>query len=65
MNREEEARRALNNINTESEKLMGGQLPDQPTDDPVEILGKRIARTISFFLAAGLLFYLWLTYLSQ
>jgi len=65
MNREEEAKRALERINTESEKLLGGQLLDQPTDDPIEILGKRIARIISIFLAAGLMFYLWLTYLSQ
>ena len=65
MNREEEARRALNRLDTESEKMLGVRLPDQPTDDPIEILGKRIARIISVFLAAGLMFYLWFTYLSQ
>ena len=36
---------------------------DPPPDDPIERLGKRIGRILSYLLAAALVFYLWHTYL--
>jgi hypothetical protein len=41
-----------------------GIRPDDPSpDDPIERLGKRIGRTISYLLAAALVIYLWYTYM--
>jgi hypothetical protein len=56
---EDEARRALNRLEAESEKLLGGAQDNRAEDDRMEILGKRIARILSYGLAAGLLYYLW------
>jgi hypothetical protein len=63
MNREEEARRALNRLEQESEKLLGSGPAEDSGTDPTEILGRRIARMISVALAAAMMFYLWYNYL--
>jgi hypothetical protein len=57
--KEGEARRALQRLDAESEKLLGGSHDDQIGDDRIEILGKRIGRIVAYGLAAGLLYYLW------
>lgn len=63
--REEEARAALKRLEQQSEKLLTGTPSDEPAEnDPVEILGKRIARILSVILAVGLVIYLWRTYLA-
>lgn len=63
--REDEARAALKRLDQQSEKILTGAPPDEaPEDDKIEILGKRIARILSVILAAGLIIYLWRTYLS-
>lgn len=63
--REKEARRALKRLDEQSEKLLGAPPPDDPgEDDAIERLGKRIARILSAALFAGLVIYLWRTYLS-
>jgi hypothetical protein len=63
--REEEAHAALKRLDQQSEKIITGHSPDAaPENDPIEILGKRIARILSVILAIGLIIYLWRTYLS-
>ncbi|MGE3876019.1 MAG: hypothetical protein AB7F74_23945 [Parvibaculaceae bacterium] len=63
--REEEARAALERLDQQSEKIITGSHPHEPSqDDRIEILGKRIARMLSVILAIGLVIYLWRTYLS-
>jgi hypothetical protein len=62
--REEEARAALKRLDQQSEKILGAQPIEKPEDDRIEILGKRIARILSVVLLAGLLVYLWRTYLN-
>jgi len=62
--REEEARAALKRLYQQSEKILGAQPIEKPEDDRIEILGKRIARILSVILLAGLLVYLWRTYLN-
>jgi hypothetical protein len=62
--REEEAKRALKRLEAESEKMLGATPSPEPTEDRVELLARRVARILSVFLAAGLLFYLWITYLK-
>ena len=63
--REEEARVALGRLDQQSEKIITGSHPDEPSqDDKIEILGKRIARILSVILMVGLIVYLWRTYLS-
>ena len=59
MSREDEARRALKRLDEQSEKLLGTAPADPPTDDRIEILGKRIARVIAYGLAAWLIYALW------
>jgi hypothetical protein len=64
-NREEEARATLKRLDQQSEKIITGSHPHEPSqDDKIEILGKRIARILSVILAIGLVIYLWRTYLS-
>jgi hypothetical protein len=65
MNREDDARRDLERVAREREKL----LFDQPSrsdddDDPTVRLGKRIARILAPLLALGLVIYLSATYLT-
>ena len=45
------------------EKKFGNRPEDPPPDDPIEQLGKRIGRALSYVLAAALVVYLWYTYL--
>jgi hypothetical protein len=63
---ETKARRDLERIEAEREKLFHGT-PSAANDDhdPMEVLGKRIARILGPLLAAGLFFYLLLTYLPS
>jgi len=62
----EEARRNLQRMHEQSEKLITGpRQADDDEDDPVVILGKRIGRTIGYGVAIGLLFYLMATYLGH
>jgi hypothetical protein len=63
---EEKARRDLERLEAEREKLFHGG-PDSPggETDPMEILGRRIARILGPLLAAGMLLYLLLTYLPR
>ncbi|CAN5271284.1 hypothetical protein BH10PSE7_BH10PSE7_36980 [soil metagenome] len=64
--RDEEARRDLKRLDEQSEKLLGAQSTDNPNpDDPIERLGKRIARILSVALFLGLVFYLWRTYFTR
>lgn len=62
--REQEARNALKRLDEQSEKLLGPAPQDHPSDDKIEILGKRIARVLSIVIMLGLLFYWWRTYFS-
>ena len=63
---EEKARRALQKLEAEREKLFHGG-PESPggETDPMEVLGRRIARILGPVLAAGMLLYLLLTYLPR
>ena len=55
---EEEAKRAIRRLEDEQEKLMAA--PDAgPEDDPIDKLGRRIARVLSYVIAAALVYYLW------
>ena len=47
----------------QSEGGFGNRPDDPPPDDPIERLGKRIGRALSYVLAAALVIYLWYTYL--
>jgi hypothetical protein len=61
---EEEARRDLERLEREREKLFHGTpSAANDDDDPIEILGKRIARILGPAIAAGLLLYLLMSYL--
>lgn len=63
---EQKARRDLERIEAEREKLFHGTpSAANDDDDPMEVLGKRIARIIGPLLAAGLFLYLLLTYLPR
>lgn len=58
--KEDEARRALKRLDAQSEKLFGAQQAEEGKDDAIEKLGKRIGRVLSYLLAAGLIYYLWM-----
>ena len=71
MNREErhedrakKARRDLERMGEQSEKLFGtGRSdPPDPSEDRIEIIGRRIGRSLGYVLGAGLLIYLLATY---
>ena len=63
---EERARRDLERIEAEREKLFHGTpSPANDDNDPMEVLGKRIARILGPLLAAGMLLYLLMTYLPR
>ena len=62
--RARQARRDLERLTEQSEKLMGagsGEPPDA-TQDRIEIWGRRIGRSLGYILATGLLIYLLATY---
>ncbi len=64
--REEQAKRDLARLEAEREKLFHPSAsPAADDDDPMEILGKRIARILGPLIAAGLLLYLLVTYLPR
>ena len=64
MSREDDAKRDLARLEAEREKLLHPSSPAPSADDndPMEILGKRIARILGPIIAAGLLLYLLATY---
>jgi hypothetical protein len=63
---EEKARRDLERIEAEREKLFHGTPATANDDaDPMEILGRRIARILGPLLAAGMLLYLLMAYLPR
>ncbi len=66
MSPEEQARRDLARLEAEREKLFHGT-PTAANDDndPIEILGRRIARILGPVMAGVLLFYLLFTYLPR
>ena len=66
MNPEEKARRDLERLEAEREKLFhASPSASGDGDDPMEILGKRVARILGPLLAAGLLLYLLTEYLPR
>ena len=66
MSGEDEARRRLARLEAEGGKLFHGP-PRAANDDtdPMEVLGRRIARILGPLMAAGLLLYLLMTYLPR
>jgi len=58
-NREEEARKALQRLDSEAEKSLGASHGSFDEEDRIERLGKRLGRWLSYLLALGLLYYLW------
>jgi hypothetical protein len=63
---EEKARRDLARIEAEREKLFHGTpIAANDDTDPMEILGKRIARILGPLLAAGMLLYLLMAYMPR
>jgi hypothetical protein len=63
MSREDEARRALERMENEAEKLFSPP-PPAPPEDGIEILGRRIGRILGYVLAVALIVYLYATYLT-
>lgn len=61
---EEESRRILERMEREREKLFHATPTADNNDDPIERLGKRIARILGPLIAVGLMAYLFLTYLD-
>ena len=62
--RAKQARRNLDRLGEQSEKLMGpgqGEPQDGPAD-PIELWGRRIGRSLGYLIATALLFYLLVTY---
>ena len=60
---QEESRRILERMEREREKLFHATPTADDENDPIERLGKRIARILGPLIALGLLAYLFLTYL--
>lgn len=60
----EQARRDLDRMNQQSEKLLGAGSSDlsDPTEDRIEILGRRIGRGLGYVIGAVLVIYLLATY---
>ena len=58
------ARRDLERMNEQSEKLFGAGRsdPPDPSQDRIEVIGRRIGRSLGYILATGLLIYLLATY---
>ena len=60
MSPEEKARRDLARLEAEREKLFHGTpTADNDDKDPMEVLGRRIARILGPLMAVGLLLYLY------
>jgi len=62
--RARQARRDLERLTEQSEKLMGAGSADPPeaTEDRIEVLGRRIGRALGYLIATSLLIYLLATY---
>ena len=60
----EKARRDLDRLGQQSEKLLGAAsgAPPEPTEDHIEILGRRIGRGLGYVIGAVLVIYLLATY---
>jgi hypothetical protein len=58
------ARRDLERMGEQSEKLFGAGRSDPPdsTEDRIEVIGRRIGRSLGYVLGTGLLIYLLATY---
>ena len=69
--REERSRKAsgdMKRLDEQSEKLFGAGSPPPPgteTEDPIELWGRRIGRTLGYLIGAGLLVYLLATYVFR
>jgi hypothetical protein len=63
--RQRQARRDLERLESERERMLHASPSDIDLNDPVEVLGRRIARVLGPLLAAGLLLYLLATYLPR
>lgn len=63
--RERSARRDLARLESERERMLHGSSPDIDPNDPIEVLGRRIARVLGPLIAGGLLLYLLATYLPR
>ena len=61
---QEESRRILERMEREREKLFHATPTADDENDPIERLGKRIARILGPLIALGLMAYLFLTYLG-
>lgn len=62
--RARQARRDLDRLTQQSEKLMGAGsgAPPDPGQDRIEILGRRVGRGLGYLIATSLLIYLLATY---
>ncbi|MFW6077773.1 MAG: hypothetical protein ACOC71_08460 [Hyphomicrobiales bacterium] len=62
--RARKARRDLDRMGEQSEKIFGAGSSDPPehTEDRIEILGRRIGRSLGYVIGTGLLIYLLATY---
>ena len=62
--RAKKARRDLERMGEQSEKLFGAGRSDPPdaSEDRIEVIGRRIGRSLGYILATGLLIYLLATY---
>lgn len=62
--RARKARRDLDRMGEQSEKLFGAGRTDRPdpSEDRIEIIGRRIGRSLGYVIATGLLIYLLATY---
>ena len=62
--RTRQARRDLDRMTEQSEKLMGAGRsdPPDPAEDRIEIWGRRIGRSLGYIIATGLIIYLLATY---
>lgn len=63
MSREDDARRALERMESEAEKLFSTP-PQASAEDRIEVLGRRIGRILGYVLAIALIVYLYATYLT-
>lgn len=62
--RARKARRDLDRMGEQSEKLFGAGRSDprDPSEDRIEIIGRRIGRSLGYVLGTGLIIYLLATY---
>ena len=63
--REDKARRDLERLESERERMLHASPSDIDPNDPIEVLGRRIARIAGPVIAAALLLYLLATYLPR